>query len=489
VLVTGPGSVWSNSGTFHLGDWSAGNSLVISNGGQVLYTESHVGGNSDYGSNNSVVVTGLGSVWRNSNTLVVGNYGAGNSLVISDGGQVFGAAGILGEMSGDNNSVLVTGPGSVWSNSGALSIGYTSAHNSLVISNGGLVVNGDGYVGAYSNGNSNSVRVVSGGVWWNSTLRVGTAGWSSLVVSGGSVLATNLRITALSGFCDNLVQLDSGNIIVTNATHDAVLEVRRGKLILNGGIVTADSLISTNGACGTIEFNGGLLDSGGTAVTNGTAFTVGNGVGVAEFHLAGGVHSFAKGLRIRANAVLSGCGTINGAVIVDTGGTVLADCGGTLTFTGMVMNNGTVKAVNGTTVDFLGPVVNNGLLDVINGNTNFHSTFINNGIFLDAAGDWDGDGMSNLQEYLAGTDPTNSLSVLRITAIAQEGDDMRVTWTMGNGKTNALQATAGDDGGGFTNTFADLFIVTNTVGTATNYLDTGGATNAPSRFYRVRLVP
>ncbi|MGD0649781.1 MAG: fibronectin type III domain-containing protein [Verrucomicrobiia bacterium] len=103
--------------------------------------------------------------------------------------------------------------------------------------------------------------------------------------------------------------------------------------------------------------------------------------------------------------------------------------------------------------------------------------------------DPDGDGMSNLQEYLAGTDPTNSLSVLRITAIAQEGDDMRVTWTMGNGKTNALQATAGDDGGGFTNTFTDLFIVTNTVGTVTNYLDAGGATNSPARYYRVRLVP
>ena len=58
---------------------------------------------------------------------------------------------------------------------------------------------------------------------------------------------------------------------------------------------------------------------------------------------------------------------------------------------------------------------------------------------------------------------------------------------MGSGKTNALQAT---NGGGYgTNGFADIFTVTNTLGTVTNYLDVGGATNVPARYYRVRLVP
>jgi hypothetical protein len=37
--------------------------------------------------------------------------------------------------------------------------------------------------------------------------------------------------------------------------------------------------------------------------------------------------------------------------------------------------------------------------------------------------------------------------------------------------------------------FADIFTVTNTVGTTTNYLDIGAATNIPARYYRVRLVP
>jgi len=107
-----------------------------------------------------------------------------------------------------------------------------------------------------------------------------------------------------------------------------------------------------------------------------------------------------------------------------------------------------------------------------------------------AACDPDGDGMSNLQEYLAGTDPTNSASVFRITSFINTGDDVRITWTMGPGKTNALQAAAGDAGGGFSaDNFADIFTVTNTVGTTTNYLDVGAATNFPARFYRIRLVP
>jgi hypothetical protein len=79
---------------------------------------------------------------------------------------------------------------------------------------------------------------------------------------------------------------------------------------------------------------------------------------------------------------------------------------------------------------------------------------------------------------------------LRITSIAAQGADVLVSWTMGAGKTNALQVTSGDPGGGYvTNGFTDIFGVTNTVGTATNYLDVGGATNVPARYYRVRLVP
>jgi sugar lactone lactonase YvrE len=104
--------------------------------------------------------------------------------------------------------------------------------------------------------------------------------------------------------------------------------------------------------------------------------------------------------------------------------------------------------------------------------------------------DADGDGASNLQEFLAGTDPTNSASAFQILSIAEEGSDLRVIWMTGIGRTNALQSTAGNSNGNYdTNAFVDVFVVTNTLSTTTNYLDAGAATNSPIRYYRVRLVP
>ena len=60
---------------------------------------------------------------------------------------------------------------------------------------------------------------------------------------------------------------------------------------------------------------------------------------------------------------------------------------------------------------------------------------------------------------------------------------------MGSSRTNALERSAGDLGGNYRTNFAAIFTVTNTVGTTTNYFDLGAATNCPTRYHRVRLVP
>lgn len=83
-------------------------------------------------------------------------------------------------------------------------------------------------------------------------------------------------------------------------------------------------------------------------------------------------------------------------------------------------------------------------------------------------------------------------NTFRITSVAREGNDLLVAWLMGPGQTNTLQTTAGNPDGSYTtNGFTDIFIVTNNtgVGSITNYLDVGAATNSPSRFYRARLIP
>jgi alpha-tubulin suppressor-like RCC1 family protein len=104
-----------------------------------------------------------------------------------------------------------------------------------------------------------------------------------------------------------------------------------------------------------------------------------------------------------------------------------------------------------------------------------------------AQDDPDGDGFTNLQEFQAGTDPTNSASAFRIISVAQEGDDIRVTWATAGGRTNLVQATS-DLEGGYSNISPNI-LITGSGDTTTNFVDAGGAANAPSRYYRIRLVP
>jgi len=114
----------------------------------------------------------------------------------------------------------------------------------------------------------------------------------------------------------------------------------------------------------------------------------------------------------------------------------------------------------------------------------FHCT---NCLHTGATEDYDGDGQDNQTEFLAGTDPTNSASVFRITSVVRVNNDLVVGWRTSGGHTNAVEV-ATSVGGSYTNVSADIVTV-GSGDTTTNYLDAGAATNASSRFYRIRLVP
>jgi hypothetical protein len=112
----------------------------------------------------------------------------------------------------------------------------------------------------------------------------------------------------------------------------------------------------------------------------------------------------------------------------------------------------------------------------------------------DADADPDGDGMSNTNEFLSGTNPTNSASALRIISTVRQTTDVVIIWTTAGGHTNAVQATTGDANGSYSTNFIDItspphIILPGSGDAVTNYVDVGGATNVPSRYYRVRLVP
>lgn len=104
-----------------------------------------------------------------------------------------------------------------------------------------------------------------------------------------------------------------------------------------------------------------------------------------------------------------------------------------------------------------------------------------------ATADSDGDGMSNLQEFLSGTDPTNSASFLHILSVAPQSQNLLITWVGTGGFTNIVQA-AFDLSGGYSNISGNIILIGGP-GSITNYLDLGAATNGSPRFYRIGLVP
>ena len=103
-------------------------------------------------------------------------------------------------------------------------------------------------------------------------------------------------------------------------------------------------------------------------------------------------------------------------------------------------------------------------------------------------GDHYGSGAQKNAYYV---NPLPAPGTFRITSVTTQTNDVSITWQTVGGRTNRVQATAGTAGNYSTN-FTDLSpIIIGSGGDLTNatYLDAGGATNFPSRFYRVRLVP
>ena len=117
----------------------------------------------------------------------------------------------------------------------------------------------------------------------------------------------------------------------------------------------------------------------------------------------------------------------------------------------------------------------------------------------DANADDDGDGRSNLEEYLANTNPTNSASVIMITSqLRAANGHTTITWASVGGVRYRVQYTDGT-AAGLGNTFTDIVrplaaeLDAAPAGTASSqsFTDDFTLTSPPpggSRFYRIKIV-
>lgn len=97
--------------------------------------------------------------------------------------------------------------------------------------------------------------------------------------------------------------------------------------------------------------------------------------------------------------------------------------------------------------------------------------------------DADGDGMTNLQEFLAGTSPTDPSSVLRISTAVPQGNDMVFTFATVTNRQYVLEWTT-DLSSGVWTSLPDVISGDGSVQQVTHL---GGA-ELPQRFYRIRLL-
>ncbi|HUJ09497.1 MAG TPA: DUF11 domain-containing protein, partial [Verrucomicrobiae bacterium] len=101
-----------------------------------------------------------------------------------------------------------------------------------------------------------------------------------------------------------------------------------------------------------------------------------------------------------------------------------------------------------------------------------------------AQDDADGDGFSNLQEYLAGTSPVDANSALRIVAISSVDTNVLISFTSITNKLYRLESSDGPIGP-WTNIVADDIEGNG----GTNQVTDIVAPETPVRFYRIRLLP
>ncbi|OZI61909.1 autotransporter family protein [Bordetella genomosp. 11] len=245
------------SGQTQIGVESGSNGTLNVLGGGVATSTSNVAIGRDNGSTGMALVSGPGSIWTNSSgaAFVIGAGGSG-TLDIDNGGAVHSGQGSIGLDAGGDGHVTVTGAGSLWDPVGNIYVGAAGTgelhvRDGAAVSTAGpdaLHPSAAIYIG-YANGGAGTVTI-SSGTADTSTLSatdfiaVGWDGAGTLNIQKGGLVeaGSNVRIAAgstaqgtlnLTGDSTGRGILETGAVIKGDGTGPLVLN-------LDGGILRAN---------------------------------------------------------------------------------------------------------------------------------------------------------------------------------------------------------------------------------------------------------
>ena len=466
---------------------------------------------------------GTGTLTLAGGTLQMNNKTLYNALAVT------GSA-IIDEVT--NNGVLA-GPAS---GSGSLTLKNTSGTAlSLQVTNGDW----SGFTGTitYNGGVSKTHNLLFGstttGTWDLSHATLVAANTSNGTLSGGVV---NANLTIKIGTLSGGGILDSGN---SGSTTNYEIGARGEDSVFSGVVKNAGSTATTT----LTKVGGGLLTLSGantykgpTVINGGTLAFTGTMTGTGALSVnstgaLGGLATLPMAVTVDSGgAIAPGVGgvgtlTLSGGLTLNTGAVLAMDLAGTAT-SDKIAVSGAFAASGTTTINLtaLGSFAGSGTYPLITGATGiskdnfalgttpsgyvctlsasggtlsltvtvmtpveswrstYFGTTANSGNAADNA-DPDGDGMTNAQEYAAGTNPTNAASLLKVTGLTVNSDgSITVSFLTVSGKTYRVERSDTLHAGSWT-TLSDN--IPGTGGTV-QVTDLDGALQ-PKRFYRLVL--
>ncbi len=389
----------SNASVVIVGNTHAG-SLTVSNNSffstPILRVGDLLSGNATFVNSTGMLkrlLLAQGSGQTGTVSIIGGEFIATNSASLS--GSIIGDRG-YGQMtvsnafvSLDRTSIGNFSRGSLTVQSGTLTPGNTSLGLNTNLSG----INGDGFL--VVNGGRVSMPELHVGVLAAGTVTVAGGSLSNAVVSvaenpgasgtlnilgGIHLISSFLSVGSSNAF--GQISINGGVLAIANVRESGLLDIDNGTCTIDGGSLSIDNL-SISGASSHLIVNGGTTTIKKSTVSNGLPFVVGNGVSTAQLNLSEGTHTFADGLNISPNGVVTaGCATINGPIT--NNGTFVANCpGGLLAIKRLVVNNGTILASNGCIIAFDGSVVNYGSISGTTGSDfRFLGGIVNDGTIV-----------------------------------------------------------------------------------------------------------
>jgi fibronectin-binding autotransporter adhesin len=430
----------------------------------------------------SVVTIGTFSTWNQSNSLTVQSVGgyAANMTVNTGGTLAYNGSTAISLIPGSSSTAFLTIAGGTLTTTQGFSYGTPSgSYTGRITLNTGGTLSLSAMIAHLTAGSGAFQLGTGGGV-------IDTAGFSTTL---------GTAVHNVSGQTGSLTKTGAGTLTLSNANgYTGATIVSNGTLVVNGSLAESVVTVASNATLsGTGTINGAVT------IHDGGIFAPGPLSGTGTLTLSNSLTT-ASGAQLQfALGTSSDLAAVTGAL--NLGGTLtITDAGGfgvgtytLFTYTGAL---NTIGLTLGTTPDaslvYTFDTNTAGRVKLVVQYTPFAAWLVQHfgSATLPQAqpdADPDGDHLSNAEEYLAGTDPKLSSSVLTITDTQRLTSNwFSVTWQSVSGKTYRVAYTPSLTSPWLTN--LPNSILTSTGQTTLIYVDQTSNTDT-NRFYRINLVP